>query len=90
MARATAEGDDLSGVSATVGGGDDDGRRGRTLTCKGRGPARRRRHAIKLIFTKLKNSFVEFNGTGEDDDEKNMYVYKKELYGLMMGHIQLY
>jgi hypothetical protein len=24
---------------------------------------------IKLIFTKLRNSFVEFNGTGEDDDE---------------------
>jgi hypothetical protein len=47
----------------------DDGRGGRTLTCKGRGPARRRRHAIKLIFTKLRNSFVEFNGTGEDDDE---------------------
>jgi hypothetical protein len=36
---------------------------------KGRGPARRQWHAIKLLFTKLRNSFVEFNGTGEDDDE---------------------
>jgi hypothetical protein len=25
---------------------------------------------IKLIFTILRNIFVEFNGTGEDDDEK--------------------
>ena len=69
MARAAADGDDLPGASAAVGGGDDDARRGRTLTGKGRGPARQRRHAIKLIFTKLRNSFVEFNGTGEDDDE---------------------
>ena len=69
IARAAADGDDLPGASAAVGGGDDDGRWGRTLTGKGRGPARRQRHAIKLIFTKLRNSFVEFNGTGEDDDE---------------------
>ena len=90
MARAAANSDNLSGASAAVGGGDDDGRRGRTLTGKGRGPARRRRHAIKLIFTKLRNSFVEFNGTGEDNNENTMYVYKKDLYGKMMGHIKLY
>ncbi len=70
MARAVADGDNLPGASAAVGGGDNDGRQGRTLTGKGRGPARRQRHAIKLIFTKLRNSFVEFNGTGEDDNEK--------------------
>ena len=69
MARAAADGNDLPGASAAVGGGDDDGRRGRTLTGKGRGSVQRRRHAIKLIFTKVRNSFVEFNGTGEDDDE---------------------
>ncbi len=69
MARAAADGDNLPGASAAVGGGDDDARQGQMLTGKGRGPARRRRHAIKLIFTKLRNSFVEFNGTGEDDDE---------------------
>ena len=69
MARAAADGDDLPGASAAVGGGNDDGRRERTLTGKGRGPARQQQHAIKLIFTKLRNSFVEFNGTGEDDDE---------------------
>ncbi len=69
MARAAADGDNLPGASAAVGGGDDDGRRGRTLTGKGRGPAQQRRHAIKLIFTKLRNSFDECNGTGEDDDE---------------------
>jgi len=68
-AAAGVDGDNLLGASAAVSGGDDDGRRGRMLTGKGRGPARRRRHAIKLIFTKLRNSFVEFNGTGEDDDE---------------------
>ena len=69
MARAAATGNDLPGASAAVGGGDDDSRQGRTLTGKGRGPARRQRHAIKLIFTKLRNSFVEFNGTGEEDDD---------------------
>jgi len=35
MARAAADGDDLPGASAAVGGGDDDGRRGRTLTVQG-------------------------------------------------------
>ena len=90
MARAVADGDNLPGASAAVGGGNNDGRQGRTLTGKGRGPARRQRHAIKLIFTKLRNSFVEYNGTGEDDNEKNMYVYKQDLYGMMMGHIKLY
>ena len=39
MARAAADGDDLPGTSAAVGGGDDDGRQGRTLTGKRRGPA---------------------------------------------------
>ena len=91
MARAVADGDDLPGASAAAGGGDNDSRRGRTLTGKGRGPVQRQqRHEIKLIFTKLRNSFVEFNGTGEDDDENNMYVYKQDLYGMMMGHIKLY
>jgi len=69
MARAVADGDNLPGASAAVGGGNNDGRRGGTLTGKGRGPVRRQRHAIKLKFTKFRNSFVEFNGTGEDDDE---------------------
>ena len=69
MARAVADGDNLPGASAAVGGGDNGGRRGRMLTGKGQGPAQRQRHAIKLLFTKLRNSFVEFNGTGEDDDE---------------------
>jgi hypothetical protein len=69
MARAVADGDDLPSTSFAVGGGDNNGRRGRTLTGKGRGLARRQWHAIKLIFTKLRNSFVEFNRTGEDDDE---------------------
>ena len=72
MARAAADGNNLPGASAAVGGSDDNSRRGRMLMGKGRGLARRRRHAIKFIFTKLRNSFVEFNGTGEDDDEKNM------------------
>ena len=53
MARAAADGDNLPGVSAAVGGGDNDDRRGQTLTGKGRGPARQQRHAIKLIFTKI-------------------------------------
>ncbi len=69
MARVAADGDDLPGASAAVGGGNNNGRQGRTLTGKGRGPAQRQRHAIKILFTKLRNSFVEFNGTGEDDDE---------------------
>ena len=39
------DGDELPGASASVGGGGggDDSRRGRTLTGKGREPARRRR-----------------------------------------------
>jgi len=40
MARVAADGNDLPGASAAVGGGNDHGRRGRTLTGKGRGPAR--------------------------------------------------
>ncbi len=40
MARAAADGDDLPGTSAAVGGGDDDGRRGRMLMGKGQGSAR--------------------------------------------------
>ena len=69
MARAAADGDDMPGASVAVGGGDNNGRWGQKLTCKGQRPAQRQRHAIKLLFTKLRNSFVEFNGTGEDDDE---------------------
>ena len=47
MARAVADGDNLPGVSAAVvgGGGDDGGRRGRTLTGKGRELVRQRRQA---------------------------------------------
>jgi len=90
MARAVADGDDLPGSSAAVGGGNNDGRRGRTLTGKGRGPARQQRHAIKLIFTKLRNSFVQINGTGDDNNENNIDMNKQDLYGRMMGHIKLY
>ena len=43
MARAAADGNDLPGASAAVGGGGNDngGRQGRTLTGKGQEPARR-------------------------------------------------
>ncbi len=37
MARAAADGNDLPGASAAVGGGNDDGRRGRTLTGRDEG-----------------------------------------------------
>ena len=40
MARVAADGNDLPGASAAVGGGNDHGGRGRTLTGKGGGPAR--------------------------------------------------
>ena len=50
MARAAAGGNDLLGMSAAVGGGrdDKDGRQGRTLTSKGREPARQRQKARML------------------------------------------
>ncbi len=90
MARAVADGDDLPGTSAAVGGGDNNGRRGRTLMGnKGREPARRQRHAITLIYTKLRNSFVEIKGTGDDNNENNIDMNKQDLYGRMMGHIKL-
>jgi hypothetical protein len=46
-ARAAADGKDLPGPSAAIGGsgGNDDGRQGWTLTGKGREPARQRRQA---------------------------------------------
>ena len=45
MARAAADGDDMPGASAAVGGsgGEDDGRQGWTLTGKGREPVQRQR-----------------------------------------------
>ncbi len=39
---------------------------------------------------KIKNSFVKVNGTGEDNNDNNIDMYKQDLYGRMMGHIKLY
>ena len=52
-ARAAADGDDLPGASAAVGGGGggDDGRRGRTLTGKGREPGGEHRRVWRKIET---------------------------------------
>ena len=45
---------------------------------------------IKFMCTKWRNSFIEFNGTGKNNNENGIDMFKQDLYGRMMGHIKLY
>ena len=37
-----------------------------------------------------KNSFIEFNETGKNNNGNGIDMFKQDLYGKMMGHIKFY